>query len=236
MRDPERPLDPKIAEQVNSELHALDVKHWPIIAALKVAKYIPPLIPVPPHRPLHLRDCILSYAVELFETEAANYEHLRRDAKYPVFLLKLADRVHRRVVKAIENIEEGDQSSTFWYHGISYAEVVQAVQMRLWTARTQRTQQGIESYTEDQEGATPSQSGSAAPNRQRMSATIHSPSAARKMEVHMNARGLNQTEFAVQAGTTDKTIRKFRQTGDVKRSILEGIADAMGTSKQELLK
>ena len=52
----------------------------------------------------------------------------------------------------------------------------------------------------------------------------------------MNARGLGQTEFAIQANTTDKTIRKFRQTGKVKKSILDGIASAMGISKQELLR
>lgn len=70
----------------------------------------------------------------------------------------------------------------------------------------------------------------------RFSPTISSPSAARKMEAYMNAKGLDQTEFSIQAKTTDKTIRKFRQTGKVKRSILVGIAAAMGISREELLR
>jgi len=70
----------------------------------------------------------------------------------------------------------------------------------------------------------------------RFPSSIHSPSAAQKMESHMKSKGLNQTEFAIQAGTTDKTIRKFRQTGKIKRSILVDIAKAMCTTKEELLK
>ena len=71
---------------------------------------------------------------------------------------------------------------------------------------------------------------------QRLSATITSPTAAQKMQVYMNAHALGQTEFAIQAGTSDKTIRKFRQTGKIRRSILTGIASAMRITKEELLK
>jgi hypothetical protein len=71
--------------------------------------------------------------------------------------------------------------------------------------------------------------------RQRVSASVHSPGAALKMEAYMKAKGLGQTEFAIQANTTDKTIRKFRQTGSIKRSILADIARAMGSTKEELL-
>ena len=74
------------------------------------------------------------------------------------------------------------------------------------------------------------------PQSPRLSSQITSPSAARKMEAFMENKALNQTEFAIQAKTTDKTIRKFRQTGKVKRSILTGIASAMGITKEELLK
>lgn len=71
---------------------------------------------------------------------------------------------------------------------------------------------------------------------QRLSAQVTCPSAAQKMQKYIDAQGMNQTEFAIQAGTSDKTIRKFRQTGKVKRSILTGIASAMGITKEELLK
>jgi hypothetical protein len=74
------------------------------------------------------------------------------------------------------------------------------------------------------------------PKPSRLSSQITSPSAARKMEAFMEKNALNQTEFAIQANTSDKTIRKFRQTGKVKRSILTGIASAMGITKEELLR
>lgn len=70
----------------------------------------------------------------------------------------------------------------------------------------------------------------------RLSSQITSPSAVRKMEAFMESNALNQTEFAIRANTSDKTIRKFRQTGRVKRSILTGIASAMGITKEELLR
>jgi hypothetical protein len=76
----------------------------------------------------------------------------------------------------------------------------------------------------------------AQPRPPRLSSQITSPSAARKMEAFMESNALNQTEFAIQANTSDKTIRKFRQTGTVKRSILTGIASAMGITKEELLR
>lgn len=69
----------------------------------------------------------------------------------------------------------------------------------------------------------------------RLSALIHSPSAAAKMHAYMNKKGLSQTEFGIQARTTDKTIRKFIKTGYVKRSILIDIAAAMGVDKEDLL-
>jgi DNA transposition AAA+ family ATPase len=56
------------------------------------------------------------------------------------------------------------------------------------------------------------------------------------MQEFIDSQGMNQTEFAIRGGTSDKTIRKFRQTGKVKRSILTGIAAAMSISKEELLK
>lgn len=66
--------------------------------------------------------------------------------------------------------------------------------------------------------------------------TIHSPKAARRMETFLEQRGIGMTEFATKAGTTDRTLRSFRKTGKIRRSILEGIAGAMGTTKEKLLR
>lgn len=70
----------------------------------------------------------------------------------------------------------------------------------------------------------------------RLPATIESPMAARRMEAYMESKGIHQSEFGVQLGTTERTLRKFRQTGKVRRDIFDAIAKAMGTTREALLK
>lgn len=69
----------------------------------------------------------------------------------------------------------------------------------------------------------------------RFAATIDCPAAARKMEAHIQAKGIGLTTFAIQAQTTDRTLRRFRKTGQVRRDIFENIAKTMGLTKEELL-
>jgi hypothetical protein len=70
----------------------------------------------------------------------------------------------------------------------------------------------------------------------RLRATVNSPIAARKMEIYLNAKCIGQTDFASTVGTTDRTLRSFRKTGKVRRDIFESIANAMGTTKEALLR
>jgi len=77
---------------------------------------------------------------------------------------------------------------------------------------------------------------SSQPERKRFSALVTSKSAARKLEEFVEARGIGFTEFAIQAGTTDRTIRKFRKTGRVRRDIFHNIAKVMGLKVEDLLK
>jgi hypothetical protein len=70
----------------------------------------------------------------------------------------------------------------------------------------------------------------------RLRATVNSPIAARKMEGHLESRGIGLTDFATTVGTTDRTLRSFRKTGKVRRDIFESIAKQMGTTKEALLK
>lgn len=72
--------------------------------------------------------------------------------------------------------------------------------------------------------------------RERLPSSVTSAAAARKVENYLAASELTQTQFAIRAGTTEKTIRKFRQTGQIRRSLLHGIATAMGTTTEELIK
>ena len=53
---------------------------------------------------------------------------------------------------------------------------------------------------------------------------------------HLKNNGLRQTDFAIQANTTDRTIRSFMKTGNVRKGIFEDIAKAMGVSRSDLLK
>jgi DNA-binding Xre family transcriptional regulator len=78
---------------------------------------------------------------------------------------------------------------------------------------------------------------SASPIRSaRMSSTVHSQVAVRRIEAFMEAKGLRQTEFARRANTTERTIRKIRKTATISRGMLADIAKALGISKEELLK
>jgi hypothetical protein len=54
------------------------------------------------------------------------------------------------------------------------------------------------------------------PATARLSATINCPAAARKMETYLETHGIGLTSFAIQAQTTDRTLRSFRKTGKVR--------------------
>jgi hypothetical protein len=70
----------------------------------------------------------------------------------------------------------------------------------------------------------------------RLSASVTSHVAASKVAQYLQSNGMGVSEFAIQAQTTDRTIRNFRKTGKVRRDILVNIARAMGTTRDELLK
>jgi hypothetical protein len=70
----------------------------------------------------------------------------------------------------------------------------------------------------------------------RLSATVTSPIAARRMERYLGLHNLGQNEFAVKVGCSEKTLRNFRKTGKIRRGILAEIAQAMHTTPEELLK
>jgi DNA-binding Xre family transcriptional regulator len=70
----------------------------------------------------------------------------------------------------------------------------------------------------------------------RWPSTVNCPAAARKMEQYLAAKGVGLTDFASTVGTTDRTLRRFRRTGKVRRAIFESIAKAMKTTKEDLLR
>ena len=87
---------------------------------------------------------------------------------------------------------------------------------------------------EKMSGARPAES--RPPEKKRFSGSVTSLSAARKLEAFVEGKTMSFTEFAIQAGTTDRTIRGFRRTGKVRRNIFHNIARAMGLKPEDLLK
>ena len=72
--------------------------------------------------------------------------------------------------------------------------------------------------------------------KKRLPRIVNSALAATRMEDYLKARGIGQTEFATQVGTTDRTLRNFRRTGKLSRDIFDAIARGMGLTREELLK
>lgn len=70
--------------------------------------------------------------------------------------------------------------------------------------------------------------------RRRMSQSIDSHVAARRMEAYAQKMGM--TEFATRVGVTDRTLRNFRSSGRVRRDILAQIAAAMGMTVEDLIR
>lgn len=68
-----------------------------------------------------------------------------------------------------------------------------------------------------------------------LSRSLTSPVAAARLRDYLRRMLLRQSEFAVMAGITEKTLRKVLKTGRGKVLVFEQIASAMGTTKAELL-
>jgi hypothetical protein len=56
------------------------------------------------------------------------------------------------------------------------------------------------------------------------------------MEAFLGDHGIGLTEFSTKAQTTDRTLRKFRKTGTLRRDIFDAVAKEMGLTRDELLK
>jgi len=204
---------------------------WPMI------QFQPPA----PKRPHALRRVLANYASLLFESEAAFYPN---DDQLLHWLSKLAERIEARVFDAVAQIEELGikHGVSLKHHGLTLAEMRQAmatsieepIKARLAAAlRDQVKAHLANALHPEPTSAITTTARETKPKR--ISATIHCPKAARKMEDYIAKKGLDQTKFAIKAGTTDRTLRRFRKTGRIKRSIFEEIAKAMGTTKEALL-
>jgi hypothetical protein len=134
-------------------------------------------------------------------------------------------------------IPEADRASK-WHVGAIVGEALSHTALKLIAEATARAAEGVfgkldgAGATEPDAGESPRTNGAA---KKRLRATVSSAVAARKMEAYMESHG-GQTAFATKVGTTDRTLRSFRQTGRVRRDIFDAIAGAMNTTPDELLK
>lgn len=240
MDDLERPpFHPYELEQIEVQFHDVDKRFW---AALRDLQVETPFVvagftlggpgkPAPPKRPEELKVTLWQYADSLFYVEASKYpkpdERLRR------WLENLASRLETRVLRQVRDLERGSFQRNLSYHQLSNEEMLEAVQEGL--AASIEKWCPVESLNHSRALspsviATPRNSPAT-----RLSGTVTSLTAARKLEAHLAKNCLGMTEFANLVPTTDRTLRSFRKTGKVRRDIFEGIAKAMGTTKERLL-
>jgi hypothetical protein len=132
---------------------------------------------------------------------------------------------------------EGERDSS-WDVGEIIGEALSQTSLKLIAEATARAAERALTRPDQASTAEPSRTESPETNgaaKKRLRATVGSPVAARKMEAYMESHG-GQTAFATKVGTTDRTLRSFRQTGRVRRDIFDAIAGAMKTTPDELLK
>jgi hypothetical protein len=134
-------------------------------------------------------------------------------------------------------IPEGERDSR-WHVGAIIGETLSDSSLRLIAEATARAEEG--GFGEPERTGAAESGGDELPGTdgsatKRLRATVSSTAAARKMEAYMESHD-GQTAFATKVGTTDRTLRSFRQTGRVRRDIFIAIAGAMGTTRDELIK
>ncbi len=66
--------------------------------------------------------------------------------------------------------------------------------------------------------------------------SVGSKEAVTAIKDYIQARGLSQTEFSIQAGISERTLRSFLANGKMRRSALDGVAKSMGLTLEQLLR
>jgi hypothetical protein len=234
-------------EQIELELHAIDKAYWkrlrlqqmPTPNAERAFPHIVADEPRSPQRPALLSMLLDCYAQELFVAEFKNYP--TKDRRISHWLVKLSERTEARIIQRIKELESRDPLQSLAYHGISEAQMRQIIResFRTMIGRAMSAAMPIQAPIPIlQIASLPSDSVvlNAVPEKPRLSSTVTSIAAVRKLNEFLAMKGIGLTEFAGHAQTTDRTLRSFRKTGKVRRNIFDNIAKAMGTTKDDLLK
>lgn len=236
---------PRLSHDVELEIETaknqMHVHYWPRLQQMQELterardqfQRIRTLAPPSPRSPQALRSLLRQYASHVFESEATYFPD-EKDLEH--WLQRLSANVISEIMQRVVQVEDVGRSShiTLDYHGLTREDMVNAIREgaeeaakhRLDYATAQRL--AIVAKAADQQSRK-------SELRKRLPSTISSPSAARKLEFYLEKNGIGLTQFAIQAGTTDRTLRNFRRTGKVRRAIFSEIAKAMGTTKETLL-
>lgn len=242
------PLGERAYEDIELMLYEVDKTFWPQIAQLQVSPQFG-ILPPPPKLPVRLRSVLQVYASVLFKREADQYPG---GDQLGFWLSKLAERLTERVMGTVQRVENAGLfklGAKLDYHGLSREDMRRAVdefllglvEAYVWQNPNTLSQAGagktvapIPSEGKHLEETPDKIIRQTAPAR--LASTVHCPSAITKMEEYISTNGIGLTDFATSAGTTDRTLRRFRKSGKVRRDILAGIAKAMGITKDELIK
>jgi hypothetical protein len=84
-------------------------------------------------------------------------------------------------------------------------------------------------------GISPAASGKQAP-RKRMSRSLGTPEAVQTVAQYLQHTQMTDTQFGNQFLTTDKTVRKFLNSGKMRRSNFEDMAKSMELTTEDLLR
>jgi hypothetical protein len=85
-------------------------------------------------------------------------------------------------------------------------------------------------------GASGSATLSTRPQRQRMSRSLGTPEAVQMVTQYLHHTQMTDTQFGNQFLTTDKTVRKFLNSGQMRRSNFDEMAKSMGLTSEQLLR
>jgi hypothetical protein len=216
--------------------------------------------PRPPKLTARFYLILSNYSNELFYMEVSKYPRYPPNRYFPDWLRNLARRVEDHVIAVVKDIEASDPEKSFSYHEVAEGEMRKNIRQRLHADMESRynvqylaSPLEILAQLEPVLRALPSPSLSphiqeppaGPPSKQEISqhqpeakktkGTLYSPAAVAKLEAYVKKRGMSYTEFATEARTSDKTLRGFRKTSRVRRYVFDGIAKAMGLTREQLL-
>jgi hypothetical protein len=126
------PLVPLTIEEITQLAHEIDERYWPLIIEFRVAKFIPPSIPVPPQRPLQLLRLFSAYALDLFKSEADRFEQFRDDQLYATWLSNLSNRIAVHLQRVFEHLDKADPNALLLYHGASNLQIDASVRRAMF--------------------------------------------------------------------------------------------------------